>query len=433
MTAEAVRALVDAAPRYVLPLRDAPAIEPAAPGWSVPASISLAELAEARISPRCIVENYLFADVGALIAPGGSSKTTLSIYEAVQIVLGRPLWGLRVHTPGPVLFVTAEDRREFLVARLREICASQRIVGPELARVLDQVRIYDCTANIRRLTAIRQDVVVVDDFASELVQGCIAADFRPVLVQIDPMVSFGVGESRVNDAEQGLINAARVIVAGLDCAVRFVHHTGKQSATDKRQDQYAGRGGSALADGSRMVHVLSAVTSAELQRATGASLEDGESAILLSRPKISHAPPQTRPIYIKRRGFAFELLSGLTDDDREDQAEQERIKRERVLRGALLDAVEQAAAQGLPLTVRTLRERVTGFRTADKAEACAALLASAWLYEATVPAGYTAVNNARKRWLVRLTETERAEFLSTGALPAEKLQPPPSIARRAAE
>lgn len=274
--------------------------------WTLPPVISGDELRAARLTPRCIVENYLFADVGSIIAPGSTGKTTATLYEAAHIVLGRRLWGLQVVTPGPVIIITAEDRREFLVARLREICAALRLSEDELARVLQMVRIDDRTTSIRKLTAIVSDVVVGSGFADEVVAA--AKALAPVLVQFDPLVSFGVGEARTNDAEQALIEAARIISGGLDCAVRYVQHTGKGPALDKRIDQYTGRGGSALADGCRMVTVMQALDEAELLKATGESLPEGESAFALHRPKLSYAPPQRSAIYVRRTGYAFEVL-----------------------------------------------------------------------------------------------------------------------------
>lgn len=294
------------------------AADPERGRWALPGTITPDEMHAARLSPRCIVENYLYADVGTLIAPGSTGKTTATLYEAVQIGLERPLWGLKVVTPGPVLIVTAEDRREYLVARLREICAALRLSPAETARVRDMVRIDDRTTSIRKLTAIVSDVVTGSGFAEEIVSGC--KGFAPVLVQFDPMVSFGVGESRVNDAEQALIEAGRVICGGLDCATRYVHHSGKGSALDKRTDQYAGRGGSALPDGCRMVAVMASVDDAELHKATGERLGDGESAFRIERPKVSYAPPQRAAIYIRRRGYAFERLRVLDAVSSEDRA-----------------------------------------------------------------------------------------------------------------
>lgn len=153
--------------------------------WALPEPISADELRNARTAPRCIVDRYLWADVAALVAPGGSSKTTISLHEHVCIVLGRPVWGLEVQAPGPVLIVTAEDRREFLVARLRRICEAMQLSAGELARVREQVRIYDCTADVRRLTAVVDDVVVVSELAREMVDACQAQGFMPSLVQFD--------------------------------------------------------------------------------------------------------------------------------------------------------------------------------------------------------------------------------------------------------
>lgn len=311
-------------------LADAAEPQAEAPAWAVPAAATPDEWTRARLAPRCIVENYLFADVAALIAPGSTGKTTMTLYEAACIALGLPLWGLRVAAPGPVLIVTAEDRREFLVARLREICTALALTDAQTARVRELVRIDDRTAaTLRRLTAIVCDVVTVSGFAGDIVAGCQRDGFAPVLVQFDPLVSFGVGEARVNDAEQGLIEAGRVITAGLDCCTRYVHHSGKANARDKAVDQYAGRGGSALPDGCRMVHILQALNPEEVEKLTGAELDDGESAFALHRPKVSYAPPQRDAIYVRRRGYAFREMQATapkTDEQRADADDDQMLR-----------------------------------------------------------------------------------------------------------
>jgi RecA-family ATPase len=81
-------------------------------------------LALGGISPDCIVEGYLYADVAVKVAPGSTGKTTQELFEAAHIVLGRTLYGRRVLKPGRVLILTAEDSREMLVARLQRICAA---------------------------------------------------------------------------------------------------------------------------------------------------------------------------------------------------------------------------------------------------------------------------------------------------------------------
>ena len=138
-------------------------------------------------------------------------------------------------------------------------------------------------------------------------------NLAPVLVTIDPAVSFGVGESRVNDAEQGLIEAARRLRKALNCCIRYIHHTGKQNARDKTTDQYTGRGGSAFADGCRMVHILQPLDAAAWRKATGLDLEPGDNGLILARPKMSYCPPQG-DILLRRRGYLFEHVEGIDAD-----------------------------------------------------------------------------------------------------------------------
>lgn len=96
---------------------------------------------------------------------------------------------------------------------------------------------------------------------------------------------------RAREGEQGLIEAARRVRRAIECCVLYVHHSGKQNARDRATDQYAGRGGSAFADSSRMVLVLQNVSPDKWYLETGQNLEEGETGLVLSRPKMSYCPP----------------------------------------------------------------------------------------------------------------------------------------------
>lgn len=279
--------------------------------WSYPIAITADELAGARMAPTCIVENLLYADVALLVAPGGTGKTTAVLYEAVHIALGRPLYGLRVLHPGPVLIVTAEDSRETCVARLRSICEALLLSPYDLAVVLRDVRISDVRGAGFKLTRIEGDVVVPALAINRMICECQRRGV--VLINIDPTVSFGVGESRVNDAEQGLIDAARRLVRELGCCVRFIHHVAKTVARERIIDQYAARGGTALPDGARMVTVMLPMSEDEWREATMVSLSDGESAVRMVRPKLSYAAPQP-DILLARKGFTFVHSSPMERD-----------------------------------------------------------------------------------------------------------------------
>jgi regulatory protein RepA len=265
------------------------------------------EWRHAELTPKCIVHDHLYADVAQRVAPGGTGKTTLTLWEAIHIVLGMNLYGKNVVTPGWVLYITAEDPRERLVARLRAICEEMALTAKEMAKVRQEVLFWDLTAEPAKLAMERDGNILLTPMAERIVETF--RDDPPVLVEIDPTVSFGASEARVNDNEQALVLAARVLVKGLGACVRYVHHTGKANAREKTTDQYSGRGGSAMADGCRMVHVLQTWSARDNgNKRPPASLHIGPETgvITYTRAKMSHCPPNQPVIWIARKGFTYE-------------------------------------------------------------------------------------------------------------------------------
>lgn len=266
--------------------------------------VSAQELASAGLSPRVIVHDYLYADLRNLFAAGGTGKTTLVLFEATIMALGRPLWGRSLPGARRTTIVTREDRRELLVGRLREIMKAMHLTADEVQQVLEHVCIIDLVIIPFRLSCVIDDMVMphrvnVDALLEKLIEHC-----RPDLLVFDPLVSFGVGEARINDAEQGLIESMRIFRHYLGCCVQGVHHTGKANARDKALDQYAGRGGSALSDGARMIAVMQPLDPVEWEQETGTRLAAGEAGIVMALPKLSYCRPQD-PIFIRRNGYAF--------------------------------------------------------------------------------------------------------------------------------
>src|SRR5262249_47471147 len=160
-------------------------------------------------------------------------------FEAIHIVLGLELFGYEVVNGGLVIILTAEDTREMLIARLRGIASQMGLSEDEMRRIRANIIITDVSGKGFKLTDVVRDVLNPSSHVDRFILA--AQVVMPAIVFIDPAVSFGVGESRVNDAEQGLIEAARKIRNELGCAVIYIHHTGKQSARGGAVDQYAGR------------------------------------------------------------------------------------------------------------------------------------------------------------------------------------------------
>jgi RecA-family ATPase len=285
------------------------------------------ELAVARLTPPCIVKNYLFCDVGVMVAPGGTGKTTLILYEMACIALNRPLYGLDICRPGWCLYVTAEDSREILVARLREITSAMELTDTERQIVMGRVLIWDVTGMQKKLVTLRDSNVELTNLADDIIKTYIIDP--PVLSVFDPVVSFGASESLVNDNEQGLITAGRRIVRGLGCCVRFVAHTGKANARGKTLDQYSSRGGSALPDGTRMTAVMQSWQPDDDRKLPAGLNYSPESSItFLARPKLSYAPPNLPLIWIKRTGWNFEHMTEIpVSDEQREKALFDQIER----------------------------------------------------------------------------------------------------------
>lgn len=398
---QAFQAWVDDAPIHKLNELDA--IEKSLPAIS---PVSLAELDRMRLTPRKLAHDLLYADVRCRIAAGGVGKTTLALFEAASLALGRAVWGRAPLGPLNTLFVTREDGSELLYARLREIMRGMSLSDTERAWVLDRVRIMDLTVTPFRLSLVVGDVVLPHtESIGDLIGHIESEGFRPDWVIFDPAVSFGVGESRVNDAEQGLIEAARIIRNRLDCCVEFIHHSGKANSRDKTLDQYSGRGGSAFADGSRMVAVLQPLDPAEWIDQTGTALADDESGMVMALPKLSYAPPQPH-VFIRRRGWVYEAVEASAEAKAEAIKEQAEIHA-----NAVYDYLRQEASTGRRYSGRDLMNdaqtrNLLGLSKHEISSAVTWLKVRAWV---TVEG-----ENGKKQWLEPMSVTSETRPTESG-------------------
>lgn len=310
------------------------------------AAITMEELAQARLNPRVILPYMLYADVRTRISAGGTGKTTVALYEAITLALGAELWGRTPDQPVRTVIVTREDTREILVARAREIMVALNLDRTDVAQVLSNLLIVDLSGVSFRISQVDGDVVVPHtknlNWIIELL-----GEFKPDWMIMDPLVSFGVGEQRVNDAEQGLIEAMRILRAEFDCCVEGIHHSGKANAREKTLDQYSGRGGSSLADGARMVCVMQPLTPQEWSDATGGYLEEGSTGIVMAMPKMSYCRTQD-PIYIVRKGYLFTQVLPLA------QPSQTELQKEQD--ATVYGVVKEAWLRNQPLTPQELKD-----------------------------------------------------------------------------
>ncbi len=274
------------------------------------APIGMQTFTETQLPPEFIVEGLLPCDIGASIGAGGASKSTLVLWEALHVIMGWKLYGREVLRPGKALLVSSEDNVRRIRFRLRMLCEQIRDLSENAKRhIADSLLVEDLTGKGVRLVAVDPDGNLAQTSAVEqLIDAYSGTNLS--IINLDPFVYFGPGERFVNDAESAMAQAAQRICNALNCAVRYVHHTGKANAREVRTDQYSARGGSALPDGMRFVQVLTRHEKPPETLPAQLTAEDVAHGRVLSLhvPKLTDAAPIVEPIWIKRTGWRFEHI-----------------------------------------------------------------------------------------------------------------------------
>ncbi len=263
------------------------------------------EMNRARLSPDCIIENMLYADLGLMSGAGGAGKTTLFFFMAVHIVLGLRLFGNAIKRSGRVLFITAEDSREICLGRTRRIMDAMNLTDEQRQKVREDLLVIDIVGEERPLIGVEEGNLKLTGMADSITDAY--RDESIALIGFDPLVAFGASENMVNDNEQKLVTAFRRISRALNVCILAIHHTGQNSARAKMTDAYAGRGGTALPDGSRMVLVLHPWEKGDKGNNPPSTLTitPDSHVLVLNQPKLSYARKPV-PIWIVRNGFLFE-------------------------------------------------------------------------------------------------------------------------------
>ena len=161
------------------------------------------------------------AEAGSLVGTGGTSKSTIKIWEGANIILGRDLYGRRVLRPGPVLCISKEDRAETIDYRLKRICRGMGLSDVEMRAVHKNFLRLDLRGDAFMLQRINESRMPfrtgdVDELAKAFEgEGIVNAWF-------DTASRFGTGES--NQEAAVMLDAGTVIADAWRAAVEFVHH-----------------------------------------------------------------------------------------------------------------------------------------------------------------------------------------------------------------
>lgn len=179
----------------------------------------------------------------AIIAPGGTGKSTIGNTIALCLASGQPILGKPLHRgPQAVWIFNLEDGTDELERQLSAACAYHGI-GPEDCRDrlhLDSGLVQPlCTASEDRDGFTLAEEVFAQ-LAATIRERCIAT------VIVDPFVSSHAVRESSNEAIDAIAKRWKRLAQETGCAVVLVHHTRKLGGREVTAED--GRGAVALRD-----------------------------------------------------------------------------------------------------------------------------------------------------------------------------------------
>jgi len=368
--------------------------------------------------PKVLVEGLIPCAPFTIVGAGGIGKSTFTLALLVHVILGRKLWGLEVNFPGPVVLVTAEDKFDHVMWRLREICRAMGLSRKEMAKVENNHVLMDMTEQgigVRLAELDRAGNMKEGELAEALIEALGRAKVEPVLVLFDPLSYFGPGENHMNDGAAAVMRVLWKVSNALgEAAVGVIHHTGQEAARSGIDDQYAGRGGSALADNARAVIVLTAGKNRpdDLPSSVTDDQVEAGRVVSVNLAKNSYGPLLGRKLFFVRgqtEPWDFDFMEGLT----KAAARRSALGRQEQ---AILDWIEDENAVGRIVTRTRIRENsqdIAGIGKDAARDRAEQLISDGRIEERELPLGHSERKRNRKHQLVTVDRADSASESAT--------------------
>jgi RecA-family ATPase len=275
-----------------------------------------------KIKKPMLFEDWSTEDVHLTSAIGGVGKTTLKLFESVCLALNEPFIGFPCINPGRTLFIIGEDSEAKVRAILGSMVKQLGLDSPEneakLDIILDSVLIKKATD----LCLVTQDpksrIFIPNKESLEKIMEAVV-DIRPKQIVFDPLAMFWGPESGGNDSLMAVSKFMNELQERSNACVEMIHHIGKDSAGKRDTGQFAGRGGTALANHSRVVRTLIRLGDDEYKELTHEELLPNQYAIQCTISKFTDGSAMfNKPFIILREGYIFIRKQTLAQDEKED-------------------------------------------------------------------------------------------------------------------
>lgn len=251
----------------------------------------------------------LRGEVTAIIAPGGTGKSTIGNTIALSLASGQPLLGKPLHRgPQAVWIFNLEDGTEELERQLSAACAYNGI-GPD-----------DCGDRLHLDSGLVQPLCTAsedrDGFTlAEDVFAQLAATIRErsiATVIVDPFVSSHAVRESSNEAIDAIAKRWKRLAQETGCAVVLVHHTRKLGGREVTAED--GRGAVALRDAARVVLPLNPIGDKEAEELGIADIATRRSLVRIDTGKANRAPPDAAT-WIKLESQSLNNGEGIEPSD----------------------------------------------------------------------------------------------------------------------
>jgi hypothetical protein len=251
----------------------------------------------------------LRGEVTAIIAPGGTGKSTIGATIALSLASGQPLLGKPIHRgPQAVWIFNLEDGTDELERQLSAACAFHGICSADCGD-----RLYLDSGLIQPLCTASEDR---DGFTlAEDVFGQLAATIRDrhvATVIVDPFVSSHAVRESSNEAIDAVVKRWKRLAQDTGCAVVLVHHTRKLGGREVTAED--GRGAVALRDAARVVLPINPMGDKEAEELGIVDPTLRRSLVRIDTGKANRAPPDAAT-WIKLESQSLHNGDGLEPSD----------------------------------------------------------------------------------------------------------------------
>jgi RecA-family ATPase len=257
--------------------------------------------------------------VGGVVAPGGSGKTMFLTQVAVAVATATPVFGDlvhdegRMHAPGRVVLVVAEETAQEMHRRLHAVVSFALLDKSSLFQVPDRQLFLDllcANLDVYPLAGSARLVVSDDGHVGDGLQALRKASDGARLVIIDPLRQVHTGDENDSYVMTAVVQALQSVAVGSGCAVLVAHHTSKAATLQGQGDRAgASRGSAAFTDALRWQLNLSQLDET-LAGQFGVPAADRLKHIRCDLSKANYVPPRLPQVLKREVGGVLALVTG---------------------------------------------------------------------------------------------------------------------------